>query len=200
MKWTPQQQAAIDDRGRSVIVSAAAGSGKTAVLVERLLNILSDTNPETRVRAEDIVVVTFTIDAAAQMKQRLYTALTEAMNALGSDADEEQYSWLLQQQSALANANISTINAFCFNLIRENADLCGVSSQFRVAEPAEETIYVRQAMQTVLERWSRVRRADMEELFKFFCARTDEDLQTVILSVADYLKSLPFPEYCIEKP
>ncbi len=199
MKWTPQQQAAIDDRGRSVIVSAAAGSGKTAVLVERLLNILSDTNPETRVRAEDIVVVTFTIDAAAQMKQRLYTALTEAMNALGSDADEEQYSWLLQQQSALANANISTINAFCFNLIRENADLCGVSSQFRVAEPAEETMYVRQAMQTVLERWSRVRRTDMEELFQFFCARTDEELETVILSVADYMKSLAFPEYWVEK-
>ena len=172
MKWTAQQQSAIEDRGRSVIVSAAAGSGKTAVLVERLLEILSDTNAETRVRAEDIVVVTFTNDAAAQMKQRLYTALSEAMNRLGEDADEEQYSWLLQQQSALANANISTINAFCFDLIRENADICGVSPQFRVAEPAEEGIYIRRAMQTVLEHWSRTRREDMEQIFTFFCAKT----------------------------
>ncbi len=199
MKWTAQQQSAIEDRGRSVIVSAAAGSGKTAVLVERLLEILSDTNAETRVRAEDIVVVTFTNDAAAQMKQRLYTALSEAMNRLGEDADEEQYSWLLQQQSALANANISTINAFCFDLIRENADICGVSPQFRVAEPAEEGIYIRRAMQTVLEHWSRTRREDMEQLFTFFCAKSDEELEHVILAVADYMKSLAFPEHWAEK-
>lgn len=199
MKWTAQQQDAIRDRGRSVIVSAAAGSGKTAVLVERLLEILSDTDAETRVRAEDIVVVTFTNDAAAQMKQRLFTALSEAMNALGSDADEAKYSWLLQQQSALANANISTINAFCFDLIRENADICGVSPQFRVAEPAEEGIYSSRAIQTVLERWSRTRRPDMEQLYTFFCAKSDDELAAVILAVADYMRSLAFPEHWAEK-
>lgn len=199
MKWTSQQEQAITDRGRSVIVSAAAGSGKTAVLVERLLQLLANTDAETRIRAEDIIVVTFTNDAAAQMKQRLYTALNDAMNALGSEVDEEQYSWLLQQQSALANANISTINAFCFNLIRENADLCGVSSQFRVAEPAQESIYVQNALQSVLDRWSRTRSDAIEQLFDFFCTRSDEELEHVILSVADYMKSLAFPEYWVER-
>ncbi len=197
MEWTKQQQTAISERGRSMIVSAAAGSGKTAVLVERLLQILS--SRESGVRSENIVVVTFTNDAAAQMKQRLYQALTDKMNALESDADEEDYLWLLEQQSGLSNAKISTINAFCFDLIRENADLCGVSSQFRIAEPAEEIIYVRQAMQTVLEHWNKTRLQDMEILFSFFCTRNDSELEAVILSIAEYMKSLAFAEHWIAK-
>ena len=79
-EWTTQQQTAIDARGRSIIVSAAAGSGKTAVLVERLLRILSDY--EHPVRADRIIVVTFTNDAAAQMKQRLSKALTARLSEL----------------------------------------------------------------------------------------------------------------------
>ncbi len=197
MQWTEQQQAAITDRGRSVIVSAAAGSGKTAVLVERLLRILSDT--EQRVPAEDIVVVTFTNDAAAQMKQRLYQALTDRMNSLGSDADEDAYLWLLRQQSSIGSAKISTINSFCFDLIRENADLCGVTAQFRIAEPAEETVYVQAAMQTVLERWSKECQADMELLFSAFCTKEDTELEDVILSLAEYMKSIAFAETWAER-
>lgn len=197
-KWTDQQNTAITDRGRSVIVSAAAGSGKTAVLVERLLQILSDSDVQTRINAEDIVVVTFTNDAAAQMKQRLYTAMTEKMNQL-SDADADTYSWLLRQQAALGNAKISTINAFCFDLIRENADSCQIAAQFRIAEPAEEFVFVRHAMQTVLERWSKERSTDMETLFSFFCTKNDEELETVILAVAEYMKSLAFADEWAER-
>ncbi len=195
MKWTTQQQTAISERGRSIIVSAAAGSGKTAVLVERLLDILSNPDADSRVCAENIIVVTFTKDAAAQMKQRLYKAFTEKMEALDNDADGELYSWLLRQQSALSSATIATINSFCFDLVRENADSCHVSAQFRTAEEAEESIYVSHAMQTVLERWSREKHADMETLFSFFCARNDAELESYILSVAEYMKSLAFPEY-----
>ncbi len=193
VRWTPQQNTAISERGRSMIVSAAAGSGKTAVLVERLVQILS--SRESRVRSEDIVVVTFTNDAAAQMKQRLYQALNDKMSALDSDANEEDYLWLLEQQSGLSNAKISTINAFCFDLIRENADICGISSQFRIAEPSEEVIYERQAMQTVLEHWNRTRIQDMETLFSFFCTRDDSELEGVILAIAEYMKSLAFAEH-----
>ncbi len=193
-RWTDQQQTAISDRGRSVIVSAAAGSGKTAVLVERLLQILSDSDVRTRINAEDIIVVTFTNDAAAQMKQRLHSALTDKMNALGKDTDADTYSWLLRQQAALGNAKISTINAFCFDLIRENADSCQISAQFRIAEPAEDSIFVSHAMQTVLARWSRDRRADMETLFSFFCTKNDAELEDVILAVAEYMKSLAFAD------
>lgn len=194
-KWTQQQQTAISDRGRSVIVSAAAGSGKTAVLVERLLEILSDPDERTRVYAENIVVVTFTKDAAAQMKDRLYKALSQKMDSLGAQADDEVFSWLLRQQSALGSARISTINSFCFDLIRENADLCGVSSQFRIADDSEESVYENAALKNVLEYWGKHRREDIERLFSCFCARNDDELEQIIRSVADYMKSLAFPDY-----
>lgn len=197
MNCTPQQEIAISERDRSIIVSAAAGSGKTAVLVERLLRILS--SRENGVRSEDIVVVTFTNDAAAQMKQRLYHALSELIASLGDDASEDDYLWLIEQQSGLSSAKISTINAFCFDLIRENAELCGVSSQFRIAEPSEEVIYVRHALQAVLEHWNKTRLSDIETLFSFFCTRNDSELEGIILSVAEYMKSLAFPEYWMEQ-
>ncbi len=197
MKWTQQQETAITERGRSIIVSAAAGSGKTAVLVERLLRILS--TRESGVRAEDIVVVTFTNDAAAQMKQRLYQALSDLISSLGSDAAEEDYLWLIEQQSGLSSAKIATINSFCFDLIRENADMCGVSSQFRIAEPSEETIYVRRALQSVLENWNKTRLPDIETLFSFFCTRNDAELEGIILAIAEYMKSLAFAEHWMEK-
>ncbi|MBR4101045.1 MAG: UvrD-helicase domain-containing protein [Oscillospiraceae bacterium] len=197
MKWTQQQETAITERGRSIIVSAAAGSGKTAVLVERLLRILS--SRENGVRSENIVVVTFTNDAAAQMKQRLYQALSELISSLDDTADEEDYLWLIEQQSGLSSAKISTINAFCFDLIRENAELCGVSSQFRIAEPSEEAIYVRHALQSVLENWNKTRLADIETLFSFFCTRNDSEMEGIILAIAEYMKSLAFAEHWMEK-
>ncbi len=195
--WTEQQKAAIEDRGRSVIVSAAAGSGKTAVLVERLLRILSDT--EHRVPAETMVVVTFTNDAAAQMKQRLHRALSGKLAALdAAGSDEDAALWLMHQQSALGSAKISTINAFCFDLIRENADLCGVSSQFSIAEPAAEAVYVRRAMHEVMDRWNKQQREQMEMLYSFFCTKNDEELEDIVLRLAGFLKSLAFPAQWME--
>ena len=92
-KWTDRQLEAIEARNTSVIVSAAAGSGKTSVLVERLLRILSDN--ENRVPADKIIVVTFTNDAAAQMKQRLSDAIAKQLEA---DPSNE---WLFSQQALI---------------------------------------------------------------------------------------------------
>ncbi|MDE6729153.1 MAG: UvrD-helicase domain-containing protein, partial [Oscillospiraceae bacterium] len=80
MNWTPEQEQAITIRGKSIIVSASAGSGKTAVLVERLLRILSDM--KNQVKADEIIVVTFTNDAAAEMKQRLTKAISEKLDSM----------------------------------------------------------------------------------------------------------------------
>ncbi len=189
-KWTPQQEDAIQTRGRSIIVSAAAGSGKTAVLVERLLRILSDT--ETRVPAESIVVVTFTNDAAAQMKQRLYQVFSQKLAQLSPD-DEETYCWLLRQQSALGSAKISTINAFCFQLLRENADACGIPASFRVCEPSEERVYAQQAMEQVIAAFSRTRPDDMQLLCAVLCAQNDDEIEPYIRALAGYLRSVAFP-------
>ena len=101
MAWTRQQQNAIDARNTSLIVSAAAGSGKTAVLTERLIQLISDKTSE--VRADRIVVVTFTNDAAAELKKRLEIKLRTLINERPGDRH------LLKQQILLQNAKISTI-------------------------------------------------------------------------------------------
>ena len=190
MEWTTQQSNAINARGRSIIVSAAAGSGKTAVLVERLLRILSDNTAAEPVRADSIVVVTFTNDAAAQMKQRLMNALTNALTELEAGADEAKYNWLLEQRAALSSAKICTIHSFCFDLVREYAESCGVSPLFTIAEASQERIFQQNALQSVIEEWSS--RPEMETLYSRLCTRDDSELENVILAIADYLNTLPF--------
>lgn len=195
MDWTPEQKQAIHIRDKSIIVSASAGSGKTAVLVNRLLQILSDM--EHQVKADSIIVVTFTNDAAAEMKQRLTKAFSEKMLAISRNGQhqEELYDWLLQQRSLLGNAKISTIHAFCFDLIRENAEECGVSAQFKIAESAQEAVYRRNALQTVLERFSKKQREQAELLYSCFCAKDDRKLEQIILGIDKNLNSMAFPDY-----
>lgn len=191
--WTPEQQDAIDARNTSVIVSAAAGSGKTAVLVERLLRILSDT--ENKVPADRLIVVTFTNDAAAQMKQRL----SEAISAkLESDPDN---SWLSHQQSLIPAAKISTIHSFCFDMIRENVQTLGVSAGFRILDDTEEQLVTAKALDNVFERFY----SEKPELTDFLAnaangvSRSDDRLEKNILSLYDFLKSMPFPQKWMDK-
>ena len=120
MGWTEQQQKAIDARDTSLIVSAAAGSGKTAVLTERLVQLLADR--DSGVRADRMVVVTFTNDAASELKKRLDSKLRAMINESPDDRH------LLKQQILLQSARISTINSFCFDLIRDNIGENGVTS------------------------------------------------------------------------
>ena len=141
-RWTGEQQAAIDARGTSIIVSAAAGSGKTSVLVERLLRQLSDT--ENKVSAEKIIVVTFTNDAAAEMKKRLTIGLSKLID------EQPDNRWLYEQQAMLQYAKICTIHSFCFDLIRENIQELDISSGFRIMEENEQNVIVNNAIETVL--------------------------------------------------
>ncbi len=192
-EWTTQQRAAIETRGRSIIVSAAAGSGKTAVLVERLLRILSDhLHP---VYADRIIVVTFTNDAAAQMKQRLTKALTERLSVLEEGAE---YDWLAEQRVRLSGARIATINSFCFEMVRENADLLDVLPNFSIAEEGQNSICQRQALNTVMERWT-AEKPEMQVLYDHFCVKSDSDLEERILSVGQFLESVAFPDIWIRE-
>ena len=144
VEYTEQQKDAIGVRNSSVIVSAAAGSGKTAVLTERLARILADT--EKPVRADRIVVVTFANDAAAEMKTRLESKLAELINERPGDKH------LLEQQVLLQNAKISTINSFCFDLLRDNiSDDFGITSGFSIIEPSDENVIKAQAMEELFD-------------------------------------------------
>ena len=110
-EWTKSQKQAIDCKGGSVIVSAAAGSGKTAVLVERVISRLTD--PVNPVDADRILVVTYTRMAAQELKERLYNKLNELVKA------DPFNKMLLRQQTLLSKANISTIDSFCSSVVKE---------------------------------------------------------------------------------
>lgn len=187
-KWTDEQLAAITARGVGIIVSAAAGSGKTSVLVERLVRILSDT--ENKIPADRLVVVTFTNDAAAQMKQRLSDALTAKIEA------EPENLWLCSQQMLLQTAKISTIHSFCFDLIRENIQSLDVSAGFRILDGTEETLLIRRAAENVFEKFYKEQPERTEVLADFFSGsqRGDTELEETLLKIHAFLTSIPFYE------
>ena len=197
MDWTTEQLKAINTRDTSMIVSASAGSGKTAVLVNRLFEILSDT--EHKIKADNIIVVTFTNDAAAELKQRLTKSFSEKLDFLSQTNQQqtELYHWLLKQRSLLGNAKISTIHAFCFDLIRENAEECKVSAQFKIAE--QEDVYRKKALQNILEKFSRERKKDADLLFSYLCKKDDRELEQIILSIDNDLNSMTFPDKWLEQ-
>ena len=141
--WTVQQRQCIDARGGTVLVSAAAGSGKTSVLVQRVITRITD--PQEPVDVDRLLVVTFTKAAAAEMKQRLASALTQLQ------AEHPDDRRLQRQQMLLPRANISTVHSFCANLLREYFHLLDLSPQFKVAEAAETALLREEALSEIAE-------------------------------------------------
>lgn len=186
--WTKEQLDAINAENTGVIVSAAAGSGKTSVLVARLVRVLSDT--ENKLPADRLAVVTFTNDAAAQMKRRLSEALSVRL------AEEPDNLWLYSQQNLLQTAKISTIHSFCFDLIRENIQAADVSAGFRVLDDNEERLLMSRAADNVFERFYGEKPELMEELAEFFSgsSRGDGELEEAMLKIYGFLISIPFYE------
>ena len=125
VKWTEEQQRVIDTRDCDILVSAAAGSGKTAVLVARILNLITGEKP---VDIDRLLVVTFTNAAAAEMRERIRDALEQR-------AEEEPENEHLQRQLVLVhNAKITTIHSFCLQVLRSHFQMIGIDPAFRVAD------------------------------------------------------------------
>ena len=134
--WTQQQMDAIADRGHSLIVCAAAGSGKTAVLVERIVQLVCEGCP-----VDAMLVVTFTNAAAGEMRQRIGDALSRAA---------QERPELAEQVMALSRASISTLHRFCGNLLREHFEALGIDPAFRIGDEQECGVLARQAMEDAL--------------------------------------------------
>ena len=191
MSWTSQQLDAINAENRSIIVSAAAGSGKTSVLVERLIRIISD--KENPVPVEKMVVVTFTNAAAAEMKQRLSAALTSKLEKNPSDR------WLSRQQALLGLASISTIHSFCFNLIRDNITKLSLSSDFRILDTPEEKVYTETVLQKLIEDMYEKFPESMKLLCDNFCENNDTPIISLISELYINVSSIPFYEGWLKK-
>lgn len=183
-RWTDEQKAAINASGCSIMVSAAAGSGKTSVLVERLIRIISDSENQTPV--EKMIVVTFTKAAAAEMKQRLALSLSRKIEENPADG------WLARQNSMLSCAVISTISSFCLELLRKNISQLPFTAGFRVAEPTEESVLKTEAYKTVSEYFYEKRREDMLLLRRRFCGTDDSALEKMIYDLYSNVSSVPF--------
>ncbi|MBQ2768314.1 MAG: UvrD-helicase domain-containing protein [Clostridia bacterium] len=182
-KWTPEQLSAIETRDKTLLVSAAAGSGKTTVLTERLIRLL--TAPENPASLDRMLIVTFTRAAAAELRQRISAALGEA---LAADPTNRH---LHRQLLALSSAKISTIHAYCLELIRANFQRLGLPAQFRVADEAEIRVLSRSLMNDLIaERYA----ADIAfgSLADHFTgARNDSGLADIFLKLTDALSNYP---------
>lgn len=137
MPWTTAQQEAIEARGCNLLVSAAAGSGKTAVLTERIVSLVKEGT-----RIDDLLVVTFTKAAAAEMRARITSALHEAA-AMGNEA-------LAAQALRVERADITTLHGFCTKVCRDHFQAAGVDPTFRVADGAEASVLHSQALVAAL--------------------------------------------------
>nr|MCR4595649.1 UvrD-helicase domain-containing protein [Lachnospiraceae bacterium] len=143
VEFTPEQKKVIEARDCSLIVSAAAGSGKTAVLVERILGLITD--PEHPVDIDTLLVVTFTNAAAAQMKDKIRDELASRLEQNPDDAN------LQRQATLIHNARITTIDSFCQYVLRNSFAEIDVDPGFRIAEPGENTLLEADVLDQLIE-------------------------------------------------
>lgn len=191
-KWTTEQQQCIDSRGGTLLVSAAAGSGKTAVLVQRIVGLLTD--PEQPVDVGSLLVVTFTKAAAAEMKQRLSAALS------GLIAEQPDNRRLQRQLMLLPSASISTVHSFCSGLLREYFHLLDISPDCKVAEEAETRLLRGEAMEEVLEEFYQEGEPAFLELSTLLgSGRNDKGLIDKVERLYGFIQSHPFPEEWLER-
>lgn len=186
-KFTPEQQKAIDLRDRNILVCAAAGSGKTAVLVQRIISLVTDqTSP---VDIDRLLVVTFTNAAAAEMRERIGIALGKAL-------DKEPENVHLQKQlSLLHNAQITTIDSFCLFLIRNNFNDIGLDPGFRIADEGELTLLKQDVLAELLEEQYQESRPEFLNCVEYFAGSSnDRMLEEYLSRLYEFSMSYPWPE------
>lgn len=183
--WTPAQEDAIRAQGGSVLVSAAAGSGKTTVLIERIIKMI--TRKENPIDVDRLLIVTFTRAAAAEMKQKL----ADAINAL---LEKNPYNpQLLRQQRLMYNTSICTIDSFCGTIVREYFHILGVQKDFRLADEGETKVIGGEALEAVLEDFYRENSGEFTMLVDAFANKNgDDNLRAAVLKISDFLATQPF--------
>ncbi len=190
--WTYNQQLAINARRGSLLVSAAAGSGKTAVLVERVTRMVTDS--KSPVPIERLLIVTYTKAAAAELKERI----SKTLNVL--IGDDPTNSWYRRQLVFLPRANISTVDSFCGEVVREFFQKLNISRDYRIADNSELSVFKEEAMQKTLEEFYAKKSTGFSKLVETFSTpRDDRKLQSDILRMHEFLKSHPFGNKWLEE-
>ena len=185
-KWTDQQSNAINARNRNVIVSAAAGSGKTAVLVERVIKLITDENNS--VDLDRLLVVTFTKPAAAEMKSRISKRLQAILKNDPANRNA------LRQMALISSAKISTIDSFCYNLVKDNFFELGLSQDFTVLSETEAQIISDNAVNTALDAFFEEKTPEFISLVEMLSSpKDDKALVSAVKRLHTYINSQPEP-------
>ena len=187
MKWTPEQHEVLTTRNSNLLVAAAAGSGKTAVLVERIVRLVMD--PEQPADLDAILVVTFTQAAAMEMKERI----RKAFSLLAMDGNARAR----EQLARVSTAPISTIHAFCLNVLREQFHQAGLEPGFRVGEQTECALLLAEALDQLMDdRYGQAALSpELADLLDCFAGyRDDHRLREEIVQLWRYSRTMPWPE------
>ena len=192
VKWTAEQQKVIDTRDRNLLVSAAAGSGKTAVLVERILAMVKD--PVRPIDVDQLLVVTFTRAAAGEMKERIGRALQQSLE---EDPEDEH---LQRQQTLLHHAQISTIHGFCSYVIKNYFQMIDLDPVYRMADEGEIRLMKSDVIQKVMEeRFTEKESAFTRFVESYAAGKQDDGLDALVLKLYEFSMSYPWPEQWLEE-
>ena len=185
IKWTKEQTDAIEKKESNILVAAAAGSGKTAVLVERIIRkIIND-----GVDIDKMLVVTFTSAAASEMREKI-------LDAIYKNIEENPDDLNLQRQINLLNkSNICTIDSFCLDVVRNNFFEIDISANARVADTSEINLLKQEVLEEIFEEKYMNGQEDFLRLIdKYTKYNRDEELQELILEIYNFMQTTPFPE------
>lgn len=192
MKWTADQQKAITATGGTLLVSAAAGSGKTAVLVERVIGRLTDT--ENPCEVDRLLMVTFTRAAAAQMRERIGAAIAKRI------AENPNDKRLIRQQMLLPFARICTIDSFCNDLVRENFHLLDLNPDYKIMDEGELKIIREEAADFVVEELYRENSPAARDLTELLIQGNDDGvLIDSIIRLYNEAQAYPAPEHWLQR-
>ena len=184
VKWTNEQLNAIKEDRNNVLVAAAAGSGKTAVLVERIINKIINKN----VDIDKILVVTFTNAAASEMRERILEAIYKKIEENPND------NRLARQITLLSKSNICTIDSFCLDVVKNNFYEIGISPNFRIADTTELELLKQETIEELFEEKYAENNKDFIQLLETYSGYlSDDNLKELVLNIYNFIQSSPFP-------
>lgn len=190
VKWTKEQLQAIYSKGSNILVAASAGSGKTAVLVERMIQkIISE-----KIDIDKILIVTFTNAAASEMRMRILEAIYKKLEEMPEDTH-------LQKQITLLNkADICTIHSFCLNIIKNHFYEIDISPNFRIGDTLEIEMLKQEVLDDLFEEKYEAEISEFLEILNIYTGyRSDDPLKEMILEIYNYIRELSISKRMAER-
>jgi len=190
VKWTKEQLQAIEKTGNNILVAAAAGSGKTAVLVERIINKIINQ----KINIDEILVVTFTNAAASEMRERILEAIYKKIE------EDPENNHLQKQINLIGRASICTIDSFCLDVVKNNFYEIDISPNFRIADNSELELIKQEVLEDLFDKKYEIEDKDFLKLLETYTTYSaDEPLKELILNIYNFIQSHPFPKEWLEE-